>query len=337
MPCSFALGDGLSFAVTTSAETKKKADDAACRSVLANLLMRDASAVILRQKHWSCSIADLVHRIGEILQQQHQPLAVPPRRGSNYQAPIAGEGTQREQDILQVLRSCCQFGTVCDPSNLHTPPGDRKPWLELDRLLPRGGLLPFLTAHAEEFEVTHLRAPGFGSGSTFTFHKRVMDQALQDQALPVPGHGPGPGRGPARPWEQHCTAAPADQVPGDRPPLALVLQQLESRHSLSAMSAHAMAVANAHESCEKEEQDEPKPAPASQEPALGSSQAPLAAPVPMAAPAAEPEPAPASQEQALGSSQAPLGPSLSYSRMESKPQQVELQWTRDSREWKDKP
>ena len=49
MPCSFALGDGLSFAVTTSAETRKKADAAACRSVLANLLMRDASAVTLRQ------------------------------------------------------------------------------------------------------------------------------------------------------------------------------------------------------------------------------------------------------------------------------------------------
>ncbi len=35
MPCSFARGDGLSFSVTTSAETEKKADDAACRSALA--------------------------------------------------------------------------------------------------------------------------------------------------------------------------------------------------------------------------------------------------------------------------------------------------------------
>ncbi len=143
MPCSFAPGDGLSFAVTTSAETEKKADAAACRSVLANLLMRDASAVTLRQTHWSCSTADLVHRIGEILQQQHQPLAVPPPRGSNYQAPIAGEETQREQDILQVLRSCCQFGTVCDPSDLRTQPGGFKPWSELGRLLPRRGLLPY--------------------------------------------------------------------------------------------------------------------------------------------------------------------------------------------------
>jgi hypothetical protein len=126
------------------------------------LLTRRPQAVLLRPTHWKCPPSDIVHRIAAnacpaygpvsaIVQTALKPL---PRPGVQYVAPSSGREQAREEDILQILRSCLHYSPCgwCDPSALHGYPHVSKPWQELGRLLRVSTLRIFLESH-KEFEV----------------------------------------------------------------------------------------------------------------------------------------------------------------------------------------
>ena len=136
MPCSFQAGDGRPLSVQVAAPTKNMADANACCRAFAMLLALDPSNVVLRPTHWKCSEAELVHRIAQLLQQEHQPLAVFPSRaaGSTKARQAVGGDLDASQDdssmeILRILHKCLDVeGGECDPSRFRTHPDGLKPW-----------------------------------------------------------------------------------------------------------------------------------------------------------------------------------------------------------------
>ena len=139
------------------------AESKACLVALSILLARRPHAVLLRTTHWKCHPSDIVQRIAAntsrstggpvsaVVQTALEPL---PRPCVQFVAASSGGEQEREENILQILRSCIHYSPSgwCDPSALRGYPCVRKPWQELGRLLPRSTLRIFLESH-KEFEV----------------------------------------------------------------------------------------------------------------------------------------------------------------------------------------
>ena len=60
LPSSFARGDGRQLHGTGAGETKEEASEKACRHAMAQLLVSDASRVVLRPRHWDIAPSALV-------------------------------------------------------------------------------------------------------------------------------------------------------------------------------------------------------------------------------------------------------------------------------------
>ncbi len=154
LPCAFEAGDQQGFEVCGEGESEKQASYRACRRGLATLLAKNASAVVLRQKHWQCLVERIVDAVSRIVAERHQPLAVPPSRAdrSGYVPPVPEEEADREEEVLSILRRCLTMsGGVADPSRFKRFPEGR-PGLLLNSLVEKGTLRAFIERQAE-FEV----------------------------------------------------------------------------------------------------------------------------------------------------------------------------------------
>ena len=60
LPHSFAAGDNMSLNIQCEGENQDKASEKACRQAFAHLMLTDASQVVLRPKHWTKPIGDVV-------------------------------------------------------------------------------------------------------------------------------------------------------------------------------------------------------------------------------------------------------------------------------------
>ena len=201
LPHSFRPGDGLALEAVGEGATEKEADEAACESAVALLLLRNPSDVVLRPKHWKVSIADLVRdmpapkgRSGD----EHQALPVHVRTKSEHAGDVGAAMAPEDRDrVLEKILTdvlTTHLGTV-DPARIFhrrlveqglAVPGAPKTWQRLDELLPPGGLRPWIEKHPAfvckdvkgRMEVSWApgHAPAIGSAAPEEQHKQEVEE-----------------------------------------------------------------------------------------------------------------------------------------------------------------
>ena len=163
VPNSFAPGDGLRVFTTGEGITQTDASEDACQTALAVLLLRDASKVILRPKHWKVPIQDIVQYMATHSGVQHQALPVHQQRRHEH-AGEEGDRMSAEQlnnEVADIIRWCLHtHDGSFDPSRichraLGLTPAHERMHQRLNNLLHENDLRPFIQGHPEFQWHTH--------------------------------------------------------------------------------------------------------------------------------------------------------------------------------------
>ena len=120
LPHSFTPCDGRRVEVTGYGNTRKEAGEAACRRVMAVLLMRSPGDVVLRPLHWWISLDSLVRGLpGTVAEHQALPVHVPWRlRGDGKEEDRLPEAEVKER-VASLLRLCLRtHGGSFDPAHI---------------------------------------------------------------------------------------------------------------------------------------------------------------------------------------------------------------------------
>ena len=143
----------MSFSIERQGETQDQAGDNACRGVFAHLMLTDASQVVLRPKHWTIPIQDVVAGLPGV----HQALPVHVRRrtadANSTGAMLEPDDRDRQASVL--VRECLMaFGCSFDPSQIshkamRLAPDEEKTWSKFNRLFEPGALKGFIERSIE--------------------------------------------------------------------------------------------------------------------------------------------------------------------------------------------
>ena len=119
LPNSFAPGDGRVLHTVGEGRTKDEASEHACRQAMAQLLLADASQVVLRETHWKVSPEALVQGLPLAPGTRHQalPVHVPARvREAGAEAASLSEDEVRER-VTKIITDCLRaHGGTFDPA-----------------------------------------------------------------------------------------------------------------------------------------------------------------------------------------------------------------------------
>ena len=199
MPNSFLPGDGWGLEAVGEGKTEKEADEAACEAAIALLLLRNPSQVVLRPKHWTVPIDELVRDLpapsvgaGDM----RQALPVHVRTKSEHAGDVGAAMTPEDRDsaVEKVLSDILiAHGGTFNPAHIQhwrlveqglAPSGARKAYETLDRLLPPAGLRPFIQRRSAfvykdvdggmEISWSPGHAPAFGSAAPEEQHKKEV-------------------------------------------------------------------------------------------------------------------------------------------------------------------
>ena len=149
LPNSFAPNDGLEVVAVGKGASRDEASEHACRQVIAQLLLRDPSRVVLRPKQWKVAPDELLAGMPGA---SGAPQALPVHiraRGAGGAAGGAGGAAlslaDKDAQVADVVRACLRkYGGRFNPSHI---PGNF--FLQFDRLLLPGELRPFVERHPE--------------------------------------------------------------------------------------------------------------------------------------------------------------------------------------------
>jgi hypothetical protein len=157
MPHSFAAGDNKAFIIECEGESKVEASEKACRQAIARLMLENASQVLLRPKHWTIPIQDVVaglpHPPG-----LHQALPVHVRRPLSAEGNALGstlEPDERDSRAAELVRQCLMaHGGSFDPSRIShrsmgLQDGDDQTYSKFDQLFEPGALRGFIERSSE--------------------------------------------------------------------------------------------------------------------------------------------------------------------------------------------
>jgi hypothetical protein len=157
LPNSFTPGDGFELFTTGAGSTRTDASNDACHTAMAILLLRDASKVVLRPKHWKVTPDELIAGLpgAQLLAHQALPVHVHPR---SLQGAEGAEGdsmspTERDEAVAQIIERCLiSHGGSFDPSKishraLGLQEGDERMYMRLNLLLHPGELKLFIERH----------------------------------------------------------------------------------------------------------------------------------------------------------------------------------------------
>ena len=193
IPNAFQAGDGQFIDYTSGPHRNKlQAQAEACLEILALLLAVAPRNVITTVNQWRdgekvVRQADAVcneRRAALHLQlSPEQPLAplAPSRRSRNYQPPNSdAEAAQRETDVLAL------FATLQARKYEYVPTSIG---LQLERLLPPGGLRPFFRRHPDMFRIEQERPLHWSKLARPQVHTPTPGASSRSQTLPGGDHG----------------------------------------------------------------------------------------------------------------------------------------------------
>ena len=160
MQCGFAelrrAGRWAPITWRGAGKTKDEASEKACRHAMAQLLVLDASQVVLRPKHWTIEPSALVAGLpGVGATHQALPVHVPARSreaGMEAATMTSDDVDARVADIIRdILRAS---GGSFDPAWINRkllglPPDAERMYSRLNKLLLPGQLKPFVSRHPE--------------------------------------------------------------------------------------------------------------------------------------------------------------------------------------------
>ena len=242
---SFEKGDNCQVKFEGVGATAKLAEDNACGKAWCELVWRDfrwndeGSRLVLQPSCWSWNTNVVLYEMEKVmttvagqfelegiveLGREILPLDAPRSRRSGFVPPVVGGEADREQEIHQTLEHILKVhGGIADPANLKD-----KLWRKLDRLLRKGGLLPFLTRHDDVYTVV------FNCAKKIAFFQRKKPKAAAAEdaadaavlaataaAAPPPrpvsssgySHPPPPPPTPPPPQKRSYWRAPAPDPP----------------------------------------------------------------------------------------------------------------------------
>jgi hypothetical protein len=152
------MGDQHGLKVAAAATSQTTAMQKVCLLAFSHLLLHGPKKVLLRENHWTVPVATIQADAKAIFGEQSPASgsdvnlapAPPPRSRKaqlHYEAPLAGEETQREIQICNIL---CQMIRKSETGWVN--PSHTTNWQLLQRYVPSGSLKTFIREH-EEFQI----------------------------------------------------------------------------------------------------------------------------------------------------------------------------------------